>query len=608
MNIFIPYSWLKDYLDLKISPEKVAELLSLHSFSVEKIIKDKNDSIFEIEITPNRGDALSVLGIARELRALLGLKLKEKKTKVFKGLDKDKLEIEIKDKKLVPRFSAIVLDNVQIKPSPILVQERLKKVGIRPLNNIIDITNYLMIDRGQPMHAFDFDKIKGGKMIIQESKKGEQIITLDGVKRTLPEGVIIIKDKEGRLIDLCGIMGAKNSEVDENTKKVLLFVQIYDSVRIRKASMALGHRTEAALRFEKGVDFEGVLPGLWQAVDFAQKEAKAVISSELIDIKNINFSPKQILLDEEKINLIAGIKIKNINNILRKLGFQIKGKKVIVPSWRNQDVSLIQDLAEEVIRMYGYSNVPAKLFLGNIPEQVYNNFYYEDLAKDFLKNQGFFECYNYTLSEKETELKVTNPLTKDFTYLRNSLLFQLLEVIDKNKDKKEIIKVFEMGNVFFPRKNNLPYQPLYLALAVKGIKYLEFKGIIEALFEELGIKNQNIIVKNKKDYLTIEFNFEELVKKASKIKKYTPISQFSSIKEDLTLKVPESISYDQIKDVIFQTDSRIKKIEFKYIFKNFLTLSLEYLDIQKQISSQDSQKIREIIFKNLEKIKVYLKE
>ncbi len=607
MNIFIPYSWLKDYVDLKISPEKTAELLSLYSFSVEKIIKDKKDSIFEIEITPNRGDALSVLGIARELKAILKTKLKENRIKPIKGKNKDKLSIEIKDKKLVPRFSAIVLDNVQIKESPLVIQERLKKVGIRPLNNIIDITNYLMIDRGQPMHAFDYDKIKEGKMVIQESKKGEKIVTLDGVIRELPEGVIIIKDGQERLIDLCGIMGAENSEIDTNTKKVLLFVQIYDPIRIRKASMALGHRTEAALRFEKGVDFEGVLPALWQAVDFAQKEAKAVVSSNLIDIKNIEPKTKEVLLDHQKINSIAGLEIKNIDSILKNLGFKIKDKKVIVPSWRNQDVSIVEDLAEEAIRMYGYSNIPSQLFEGKIPEQS-NDFYFENIAKDFLKYNGFYECYNYSLTNKKTELKVSNPLSQDLVYFRDSLLEQLSEVIDKNKDRKDIIKVFEMGHVFLPKKNDLPYQPLYLTLAVKGMEYLDFKGVIEALFDEIGVRKEAKIKKNDKGYLLTEINFDELIKKANISKKYTPISQFSSIKEDLTLNVPDGVLYNQIKENILIADKRIKKIEFKYIFINFLTISLEYLDIKKQISSKDSQEIREKIFKNLKKIKVTLKE
>ena len=257
MNISIPYSWLKDYIKTDAKPEDVANLLSLHSFSVEKIQYVGGDDIFEIEVTPNRGDALSVLGVAREVYAVLvnhGHKcewVKDKGKKDINLEDKDSVEVVISDKSLVPRFTAIVMEKVKFGPSPKLIKERLEKVGIRPLGNVIDVTNYMMIDRGQPMHVFDYDKILGHKMIVRESLEGEAVTTLDGIERSLPKGVIVIEDGEGRLIDLCGIMGAKNSEVDEKTNKIFFFVQIYDPGKIRKASMSLGHRTDAALRFEK---------------------------------------------------------------------------------------------------------------------------------------------------------------------------------------------------------------------------------------------------------------------------------------------------------------------------------------------------------------------
>lgn len=617
MNILIPYSWLKDYFKTNLSPEKIAEGLSLHSFSVEKIIKEKGDSIFEIEVTPNRGDALSVLGISRELLAVFGGKIKEKKAAVQKGEKNDFLEVEIKNKNLVPRFSAVVLDNVKIDDSPKIIKERLLKVGIRPINNIVDITNYLMIDRGQPMHAFDFDKIKGKKMVIEESKKGEKIITLDNVERTLPEGVIVIKDKEGRLIDLCGIMGAKNSEIDKDTKKVLLFVQIYDPLKIRRASMLLGHRTDAALRFEKGVDFEGVLPSLWLAVEMAKKNAGAKVSSSLIDIKNKLPQKREIVIDYEKINTIAGVSIKKgiVDGILKKLGFQIKGKKVVPPSWRINEVENVEDLAEEAIRIYGYDKIPSLLPKGDIPVKEDNNlFYFEDLAKDFLKYRGFYECYNYTLTRKENvskdALEVINPLTKDFAFLRTSLIPQLIEVILKNKDRKEKVAVFEISNIFIPQKKGLPYQPLMLGVAAKGMEYLKFKGEIEALLEELGIEEGKIIfeVKEKNGILSAEINFEEAAKLASRNKKYNPISKFSPIKEDLTLAVPQGVLYLEIKKIITEADKRIETADFKYIYDNFITLSVSYLDRKKQISSEDAREIRKKILDDLEnKINVRLK-
>lgn len=614
MNILIPYSWLKDYFKTNVSPEKVAEKLSLHSFSVEKIKKKKGDSVFEIEITPNRGDALSVLGIAREMQAIFPGSVKQKKILPQRTAKRDSLEVEIKNKELVPRFSAVVLDNVKIKESPKIIKERLLKAGIRPINNIVDITNYLMIERGQPMHAFDFDKIRNAKMAILESKKGEKIKTLDGAERILPQGVIIIKDGEGRIIDLCGIMGAENSEITKETKKVLLFVQIYDSLRIRRASMLLGHRTDAALRFEKGVDFEGVISSLWEAVSMARKTAEAEVSSPLIDIKNKQPKSREIAIDYNKISLIAGTSIsKNkIDSILKKLGFKIKKGKTVCPSWRRGDIERVEDLAEEVIRIYGYYNLTPALFNGEIPgRRDERPFYFEDLAKDFLKQRGFYECYNYTLTSKENvkgnALEAVNPLTKDFAFLRNSLIPQLKEVALKSEEK---IMVFEISNIFIPKKNSLPLQPLMLGLVAKNVEFLEFKGIIESLFEEMGIPENKInfnIKEIEKNLLASEISFEEMVSLASTTKKYTPISKFSPIKEDLTLIVPKGILYPEIKSAVLSSDKRIEKADFKYIYKNFITLSILYLDRKKQINSEDAGKIRGAIIKNLQKIGISIK-
>jgi len=622
MNILVPNNWLKDYIKTNAQPAEIADALSLHAFSVEKIIKQAGDDVFEIEVTPNRGDALSVLGIARELRAILPRQKFEavwQEPKIEQGQagsDCD-LKVEIKDKSLVPRFSAIVLDNIQIKESPDFIKERLAQVGSRPLNNVIDITNYLMFDKGQPMHAFDYDKILGGKMIVRESKKGEKLITLDGVERELPAGVIVIEDGEGRLIDLCGIMGAKNSEVDENTKRVLLFVQVYDPVRIRKSSMALGHRTEAALRFEKGIDFDGVIPALWEAVAFLKKYASAKESSGLIDILNIEQPAKKVALDYERINLVAGVAIEReaIDKILADLGFKKEGSAVVVPSWRYDDIDIAEDLAEEVIRLYGYYNLPNKILTGDIPEQTPEPvFYWEGAAKNYLKHQGFFECYTNSATNEQLDgqgaLKIVNPLTEEFKYLKTSLLPQLKAVMEKNQSFGETIKIFELASVYISRNHDIPEQPLRLGLMSKGVDYLEFKGAIEGLIAELGISGQFdfVIQELPGNMLAAELDFEALVAKASQNKVYTPLSSFNSIKEDLTLVVPENTSYAQIEELVLATNKRIVKLAFKDIYKNFLTLAIEYLDREQQISSVETQEIRERIFKELEnKLNVRLK-
>lgn len=622
MNVLIPYSWIKDYIKTNAEAKDAARILSLHSFSVEKINKVNGDEVLEVEVTPNRGDALSVIGIARELNVILprnGFKCEwiGKRSKAFYPTSaEDHLEVVIKDKTLVPRFCAVVLSDVKIGGSPKKIRDRLESVGIRALGNVIDVTNYMMIDKGQPMHAFDYDKIKGHKMIVRESEKGEIVTTLDGIERKLPKGVIVIEDGSGRLIDLCGIMGAKNSEVDETTKRVLLFVQAYDPVRIRKASMSLGHRTDAALRFEKGIDYEGILPSLYESVEVLHKTAGAEVSSDLIDIKNIKRKEKTIRVDYEKISKIAGVDIKPkvVDVTLKDLGFENRNGFVVIPSWRYEDIEITEDLAEEVIRIYGYHNLPGHLLTGEIPvTEKDDSYYWEDVVKDLLKHLGFFECYTYSCTKRENvsgaALKIVNPLSEDLLYLKTSLLPQLLEVLDKNQSYSDRIKLFELGTIYSPNGKNLPLQEQTLGIVTKGMEKIELRGILEAIKDEMGIKDDFSYEISEFDdgKFGIEINFEDLVKKPTKEKTYIPLTNFNSIKEDLTFSIPQGVLYSQVRSLILDSDERIYKLGFKDIYNNALTFAIEYLDREKQISSEDTQIIRKKIFEKLEKIGVKLK-
>src|SRR3989338_4600979 len=292
MNIKVPVSWLREYLKTDAAAKTIANLLSLSGPSVERLEKAGRDWIFEIEVTSNRPDAFSIFGLAREANTILNANDLKSQLIPPKGqdgsLDPDlsallPLDVAIRDKKLCPRFTAIVIDNVQIRPSPAVIANRLKAAGTRPINNIVDIANYLILELGQRMHTFDYDKIKNHRMILRASQEGEKITTLDGQPRKLPAGAIVIED-EGRLIDLCGIMGGTNSQISRRTKRVVLFVQAYDPLAIRRATRALSFRTEAAGRFEKGVDLEGIPSALSRAVYLAKKLASAKIASELIDI------------------------------------------------------------------------------------------------------------------------------------------------------------------------------------------------------------------------------------------------------------------------------------------------------------------------------------
>jgi len=636
MNILIPHSWLKDYVQTELSPQEIGDLLSLHAFSVEKILpQEDGDVVYEVEITPNRGDALSVLGVARELKAILpakghpiGWTLKESKPRSPLTDKLLSLDVEITNPELVPRFSAVILDDVKIQDSPRYLRDRLEKVGIRPINNVVDITNYMMIDWGQPMHAFDYDKILGAKMVVRESVEGEKITTLDDVERILPSGVIVIEDGEGRLVDLCGIMGAKNSEVDENTKRVLLFVQVYDPVKIRKASMALGHRTEAALRFEKGIDYLGVIPSLWKAVEMLEQTAEVSLASDLIDIQNVNYIQKSVSIDYDKISSIAGvpISVREIQSILTGLGFEfeaesqskskesidpIEKNKVAVPSWRNDDVEILEDLAEEVIRILGYYSLPNRLPSGEIPLKPSNPiFYWENVIKDFFKFRGFFECCTASITSKDLAgadaLPLKNPLNEDFAYFRKSLVPQLLDVVRSNKSYSDELRIFEIARIYNLTEENrkegqLPEQPFMLCLVTKGVDFLEFKGDIEALLLEMGIKSFPFEIKTHKEgqetIFSCEIPLKDLVAVATKNKVYTPLVKFNSIKEDVTIKVDEKAIYEDIIATIKKLDPRISLVEFKDIFGDKLTLSLEFLDREKQITSEDVAPIREKILK-----------
>ncbi|MGB6882005.1 MAG: phenylalanine--tRNA ligase beta subunit-related protein, partial [Microgenomates group bacterium] len=380
MDILISDNWLRDFVKTDATAKKIAECLSLSGPSVDKTEKKAKDTIYHIEVTTNRVDSASVYGIAREAAAILPrfnikarflplrVKANQKFTKNVKYLD-----VKI-DHKLCPRFTAILIKNVKTKPSPDYIKKRLMAVGERPINNIVDISNYIMHEIGQPVHTFDYDKIAGAKMILRASKKGEKITTLDGITHELPGGDIVIEDGDGRLIDLAGIMGGKNTAIDRNTKNVLLFVQTYNPVNIRKTYISLGQRTEAAALFEKDLDPELVSLAMRRGIDLFIKLTGGKPKKEVLDIYPKPYKAKALktTLDFIKDRLGVDLSKQEISKILCSLDFEInwKGKEleVLIPSFRAKDISLPEDIIEEVARIYGYHNLPSTLMTGVIPD------------------------------------------------------------------------------------------------------------------------------------------------------------------------------------------------------------------------------------------------
>ncbi len=687
MNILILHSWLKEFVKTDATPETIAEKLSLCSLSVEKLHKRGGDTVYEIEVTSNRYDTLSVLGIAREVAAVLPqfdikadlASIDTPDTITIDTPDTNPLAVTISSPELCPRFTAVVLDNVEIKDSPEIVQERLEMCGIRALNNVVDVSNYLMLELGQPMHISDFDKLGNTsaptvetghapslqkETILREAKRGEKLITLDWIERALPKGAIVI-ESGGKLIDLCGIMGGQNSQVDENTKRILLFIQIYDPVRIRQTSQELALRTEASARFEKGIDPAGILPAMSRAIEMLKENARAKVASSLLDIKNQSasnppladggWSPHEVELELPEIARLLGVRIEReeVIQILKSLGFEVtirnSGLQVPtlvakVPSWRDKDITIAADLVEEVARLYGYHNLPNLMPEGAIPETPQEKkFWWEDKAKDFLKHQGFYEVYNYSfVSEEDLQtvaarhaspkaIKVRNPLSSELGYLRPSLLPSLLQNLKENKGRTDEIKLFELERVYLPQKGEkLPNENFRLtgAVRVEGIGdrvqdlFYMLKGVVEGLLKELGIKDVTFkpgkpslakishqsteigtIKIIKENVAVFDLNFDIVTKLASDKKTFEPIPKYPPIIEDLSIILPPKTYFADVVAEIKKQSQLIRNVELidHYPEKGSVTLRLTYRHAARTLTDEDVAEFRQKIVSALEK-------
>lgn len=653
MDIKIIDSWLREFIKTPATPEEIARNLSLTSQSVERINKEGEDFVYDIEVTSNRPDVFSTYGIARELSAVLPrfgieaelLAIPEIDQKIPEVKDGLPLEVKITQSSLVPRFTALVFDNVTIRPSPEFVQKRLEISGIRALNNVIDISNYLMLELGQPMHTFDYDKILGAKMVVRQSKEGEQIVTLDGQLRKLPPGTIIIEDGEKRIIDLCGIMGGKISEVDENTKRVLLFIQTYDPISIRRSCQGLSFRTEAASRFEKGIDPEGVMIAMKRAVGLFRDWTGGKTASRLFDIYPNPPQKREITLKKERLDRLMGVDIKltEAKEILESLGFtttldkKTETLKAAVPHWRLGDVEIPEDLIEEIARLYGYFNLPNNLPPISFPQSPDPILELENTLKNALKFWGYTETPTYSMTSARTllkagedpqsMLKLANPLSEDLLYLRTSLLPSLLEVIVKNINFSEI-KIFEISNVYLPQGvNKLPDERPKLTGLITPGDFKDSKGVAEAIFEELGIEPvyspseltaADIFVGKEKlgsvgevgDDILEKFGINRkvaffdldllnLLPFTGGLKKYVPISKYPPIVEDLSFVVPEKVTVAQIIETMQTQSALIKKVELVDMYENTRTFRITYLSYEGNLTDNDIKPIREKIIKGL---------
>lgn len=598
------YNWLQSYFKRKLPPSvKLAELLTMHSFEVEEVKRVGKDWILDVNVLPNRAhDCFSHFGLDREIAVLTGNKLTTLEREKLKPI-KSKLKpinLKISCPQLVPRYSAVVIEDIKVAQSPHWLKERLKVVGIRSINNIVDLTNFVMLETNQPLHAFDYDKIIEQKMILRLSKKGEKVVTLDDTERSLDNGMLVIENK-GRLIDLVGIMGGKLSEIDSKTKNIVLQAGNFVGTTIYQTTKKLNHSTDASDIYTQGIDPNLTAPALERAYFLLKKLGGGKIV-QVIDIYPQKVLPKKIKLELDYVERLLGIKIpvKEIRKILEKLDFEAKSSnkniEVKIPTFR-QDICLAEDLIEEIGRIYGYEKIPAEFPRSALaPPELNENLLYQRKVSDILAGLGFSQTLNYSfVGEKHPHsLELLNPLSKDKKYLRPSLLINLLRNIKENLKYFKEVKLFELGKIFNKLK---VLEKRMLAGVISRVSagedvFYELKGTIDTLLAQFGIAgvwyddyqatpedtssafwrrghcaeikvdqtelgflgeiNPSVLDKLaiQKRVFAFDIDWEKLVNLATEERLYRPPSKFPAIVRDMAILVEQNEKVEKVLNII----------------------------------------------------------
>jgi phenylalanyl-tRNA synthetase beta chain len=600
------YNWLQSFFKKKLpKPKELAEVLTMHNFEIEGFEKEGTDWTLDINILPNRGpDCFSHLGIAREIAAILNYKLEAEKCflKETKKKSSDFIGVKVSNKEDCFRYTARVIENVKITPSPVWLQKRLKVLGLKPINNVVDIANYVMLDMGQPLHAFDLEKIEGRKIIVRRAKRGEEIMTLDNERYRLDEDVLVIADSESPMA-IAGIKGGKKAEIKKSTENIVLESANFNPKLIRKASKKIDLRTDASWRFEHGIDLNLTEQAINRAAFLIQRIARGKVCRDLVDFQAVKSQVIKIKLDLNYVESLLGVKIpeSGIKNILKRLGFVVlrgsssKSLLIKVPTFR-LDVLIPEDLIEEIGRIYGYEKIPSvfpKAFL--IPPEKNPNVFWENIIKDRLKEIGFTELYSTSFINREQALlfsfdnskliETENPISAEYQYLRPSIIPSILNIFKKNQKNFKEIKIFELGKIF--RKSKTKEKRALVGL-IQGEAFYEAKGVVDSLLNKLGISDiwydqykptpedsKNIIWNHDKcaeikvsneeigflgeislkitdalklgsKVVVFDLDFEKLQRLTQEEQEFEPISAFPSAVRDIAILVPRDILVEEV--------------------------------------------------------------
>ena len=565
-----------------------------------------DDSIVEFEITPNRPDCLSVIGLAREASATFKrpLKLHTPEPHGCGGSIADLVDIDIEDGDLCPRYTARMVKNVKIAPSPRWMRERLRNSGVRPINNIVDITNYVMLEYGQPMHAFDFSCVEGGHIIVRTAREGETIQTLDGNERKLTPNMLCICD-EHKPVCVAGVMGGANSEIVGDTAMVLFESANFNGVSVRRTASALGMRTDASSRYEKGLDMMNTIKAVERACELVELLGCGEVVDGVMDVVAKEKAPTVVKLEPDKINALLGTELSEdlMREILVSLGFILNGDDIYVPSWRG-DVEHYSDIAEEVARFYGYNKIPCTLMRGETTRGGFSEQQRFDRAiGGAVRALGYDEIITYSFisptyydkirmpkdSSLRNSLKILNPLGEDTSIMRTTILPSMLEIIARNHSyRNKSARLYELGKIYLPREDGLADEPKYLSLGAygDGVDFFSFKGSIETLLHELRITDVKYVACADNDsyhpgrcakvyagetYLgvfgqihplvaanygmdtevyTAELSFDAMYEKRGDIPVYQPLPKFPAVTRDIAVVCDEAVTVGALEESI----------------------------------------------------------
>lgn len=573
-----------------------------------------DDTVVDFEITNNRPDCYSIIGLAREAAAAFGKPMRHHEPTV-RGSDAgsmyEMLDIEVPAEELCNRYTARMVTNVKIGPSPRWMRQRLRANGVRPINNIVDITNYVMLEYGQPMHAFDYRYVGSGKIIVREAEEGESLTTLDGNVRPLTPGMLVIADSE-KPIGLAGIMGGENSEIVDDTVTVVFESANFDGTSIRKTALALGMRTDASAKFEKNIDPMMTVPAVERACELVELLGCGDVMDGMVDIINYVPAPHTVPLEPAKINALLGTDIskEQMVSYLSLLEIPVEGDEILVPSWR-PDLNLMADIAEEVGRSYGYNEIPTTTLKiaakgGYSPKMLFESAcgkvcralgYNEIITYSFVSPEIFDRIRLPEDSKLRNPMRIQNPLGEDTSVMRTTALPSMLDILSRNMAyRNKSVKLYELAKIYLPKVGQLqPEEPKILVLGGYGenVDFFSIKGELEAVFSALRIKKASYVAdRNNPSYhpgrcaavsvdgvhvgyigqlhplvaenydmdapvYCAEINMEALICQQLPEPTYKPLPKFPTVTRDLAIVCSENVTVAEAEAVIRKSAGKL---------------------------------------------------